>query len=380
MKNAIIFFIVICAFCNLNAQHHVYQNFSLHDPEKETIAQLINEYINGRLKSEQVFVDYDIKTFKSIDIAKEALSLGGTLYNITFDANILSIKKEGDNYMVQVMFYWHNPETTNRTISVLGIMDFWVRKENNNWKISNYLNYYSRQWSTTTVGNFKFIYYPEFPFDNHKAKKAVDFYNGLNDFFGISQTEFLTYFIAQNCDDIYKLSGFEYFISEGNDNNLCAIYDEKNSIIYTNPSKGEMHLHEIIHTLNKHFPTCNDMLKIGLSCYINNAGSRGNDAMYHVKRFIDYAEINNVDFENFENLENVDEYTNISYVIGPTLCNAIYRKGGKELLLDFMNNTKDMTVFKSKLKKEFKIKDFKTFFKEEMSIYINQNKSLINIE
>jgi len=379
MKNAIIFLTVLFAFCNLSAQHQVYQNFSLQDQEKETIAQLINEYINGEIKPEQVFVDYDIKTFKSIDVAKEALSLGGSLYNITFDANILSIKKEGDNYMVEVMLYWHNPDTVSKSITVLGIMDFWVIKESSKWKISNYLNYYSRQWSTTTVGNFKFIYFPEFPFDNHEARKAVDFYKGLNDFFGITQTEFLTYYIAQNCDDISKLSGFEYFISEGNNSNLCAFYDEKNSIIYTSPSEGETHLHEIIHTINKHFPTCNTMLKIGLSCYINNAGSRGNDIMYHVKRFIDYAETNNVDFENFENLENVDEYTNIAYVIGPTLCNAIYRKGGKELLLDFMNNTKDMNDFKAKLKKEFKIKDFKTFFKQEMSICLKQGKSLINI-
>lgn len=262
----------------------------------------------------------------------------------------------------------------------MGIVNFWIKKESGLWKISNYLNYHTLNWSSKNHGAIKFVYYPEFPFDNNKAEKSALFYTNLMEYFGINKKENLMYYITQNCDDLNKLSGFEYFISEGNDSNICGYYDEKNNIIYSTASFGETHFHEIIHTINKHFPTFNSLLKTGLSSYINDAGTRGGAVFYHIKKFNVYLKSHKVDFENFDEIENVDEYTNASYVIGSTLCNAIFRKGGKKLLLEFMNDTNEIGEFKAKLKKEFNIKDFKSFFEKEMDVYLKQGKSLIYFE
>lgn len=372
--------IFILFFTYVHSQHIVYENFSLNNPTKIEIVKLISDYINNKTSASEVFTKYDKETFKTIDITKEALSLNGSLYQINSDANILSIKKEGDNYIAQVMLYWHTKEKEEDRISVLGIVNLWIKKENDSWKISNYLNYYSSNWSSTTVGNIKYIYYPEFPFDIHKAEEALNFYKILSDYFNIKNPDNLTYYITKNCDDIRKISGFEYFISDGNNDNICGFFDDKNNIIYTTVSFDEIHLHEIIHTINKHFPNCNSTILTGVSSYINDAGSRGANFMYHIKKFKEFIKTNNVDFENFYDIENVDEYTNAGYVIGATLCNAIYRKGGKKLLLEFMINTKDNNSLKAKIKKEFNIKDFKTFFINEMDIYLKQGKSLLYFE
>ena len=380
IKNSMLAMIFFISSFSINAQHKTYQNFELVNPVKTELTSLLNSYINSEVAPEEIFSKHNIEKYKTIDIMKESLSLGGSLYSITFDANILSIKNEGENYIVQAMLYWHNSDSKEKPITVLGIMNFRFVKDEGNWKITNYVDYHTQNWSTQKVGNITYIYYPEYPFDKRTAQNAVDFYQKLSDTFGIKKPAELTYYIAKNCDEINLMSGFEYFISEGSNSNICAFIDDKNNIIYSTATFGEGHLHEIIHTLNKHFPSANTYMLIGLSAYINDAGSRGSDMLFHIKRFQEYTLSNNLDFEKFEDFENMDDYTNISYVTGTLLCNAIYRKGGLSLLKSYLQNTEDISVFKNRLKKEFKIKSFETFFKNEIDFFIKQKRSLFYIE
>jgi hypothetical protein len=374
LTTIIAFLYSLCA----NAQHSVYQNLDFGNATNKEISTLIEKYINSEIKPEDAFSQYDIDTYKTIDVMKESLSLAGSLYAITFDANILSIKTEGENYIVKTMVYWHND--ANKTITVLAVLDFWVKRENSQLKISNYLNYYTQHWSTVTVDTIKYVYNSDFAFDIQSAQIAVNFYNGLYKLFNIKGQEKLTYFIANNCNEVNQMCGFDYFISQGNDSNLCAFYDQENDIIFSGNSEREMNLHEIIHTINKHFPTANQYMLIGLSCYINDAGSKGKDVLFHLKRFLEYSKVNQLDYENFDSFENIDNYTNIAYVTAPIICNAIYKKGGINLILDFLKDTKDIAVFKAKLKKEFKIKSFEAFFKSEFEVYLKQKKSLLYID
>ena len=48
------------------------------------------------------------------------------------------------------------------------------------------------------------------------------------------------------------MCGFDYFIGEGSESNLCAFYDEKNNIVYTHTAFGELHQHEIIPSSAEH--------------------------------------------------------------------------------------------------------------------------------
>ena len=141
--------ILLLIFGNCLAQEHeVYQNIELKNQDKTEITYLIKDYINGKVTADKVFAKFDIETYKSIDVYKEALSLGGSLYQITSDINILSIKREGSNYFVSTMFYWTNKQNdeNKNTITVLAIIDFWVLKVDNQWKISNYINYQTKNW------------------------------------------------------------------------------------------------------------------------------------------------------------------------------------------------------------------------------------------
>jgi hypothetical protein len=362
------------------AQHTVYQNLDSGNKTYNEIALLIEKYVNSEIQTEEAFCRYDISTYPTVDVMKESLSLDGSLYTIAFDANIISIVPEGENYIAKAMLYWHNDGYEAKTITVLGIANFWIKPEGGKLKISNYLNYYTQNWSTATVGNITYVYYPEFPFDRHSAQTAVDFYSGLCVLLDIEGRDKLTYFIANNCREVSQMCGFSYFIGEGNNANLCAFYDEKNNFIFSGNAEEEANLHEIIHIINRHYPNANPYMLMGLSCYINDAGSRGKDILFHLKRFLEYAKSKNIDFENFEDLGNIDDYTNIDYVTGGIICNALYRKGGIKLVKDFLKDTLDMAVFKAKLKKEFKFKDFKSFFTSEFEIYLKQKKSLLYIE
>ena len=105
-----------------------------------------------------------------------------------------------------------------------------------------------------------------------------------------------------------------------------------------------MHLHEIIHAMNVHFPQAHYLLKTGLSCYINDASSRNQENIFHFNKFENYIKTNNLNFEKFEEFENIDEITSFQYVTGPLICNAIYRKGGKKLLLEYLNNTNHLLL------------------------------------
>ena len=241
------------------------------------------------------------------------------------------------------------------------------------------MNYYTKNWSKTKVGNIEYIYNPDHPFDLQKAKFADNFYKNLLLKFNINSSEIIRYYISKNCYDLYRMCGFDYFIGEGSESNLCAFYDEKNNIVYTHTAFGELHQHEIIHVLNKHFENCNTLIKIGLSCYINDSSTRNLPIFYHFDNFEKYNRSVKLDFENFEDFENIDENTNISYVTGTLICNAIYRKGGMKLLLEYMNSTYEIEELKQKLKKDFKIIDFELFFLNEIKIYKKQGRSLLYI-
>lgn len=381
MKYSLSIFLFLISINNSIAQHLVYQNFDIKNEEKNQIVSIISSYINGNYKASQIFSSFDISNYKSIDLYKESLSLDGSLYDITYDVNVLSIKKEGENYFANCLLYWHNNDTEDgkKTITILGIVDFWVVKNDGKWKISNYLNYHTKNWSKISVGNIEYIYNPEHPFDLQKAKFAADFYKNILVYFNINSNEILRYYIGKNCYEIYKMCGFDYFIGEGSENNLCAFYDEKNNIIYTSTTYGELHHHEIVHVLNKYFENCNVLIKIGLSSYINDGSSRNLPIFYHFENFENYLKKEKLDFENFENFQNIDETTNISYVTGALICNAIYRKGGKKMLLEYMNSTKEIKDLKEKLKIDFKVKNFESFFLNEIKNYRKQGKGLLFI-
>ncbi len=371
--------ILLLIFGNCFAQDHkVYQNIELKNQDKTEITNLIRDYFNGKIVAENIFTEFDKQTYKSIDVYKEALSLGGSLYQITSDINILSIKSEGNNYLVSAMFYWPNKqEGTSDAITVLAIIDFWIIQVDNQWKISNYINYHTKNWSSMQIGNFLYFYHPNHPFDIVKAQKANTFYEKFCDYFALPKSKLIRYYIAKNCEDISQLFGYKYFISNSVNNGLCAFYDDQNELIATSTSYGEMHLHEIIHTMNVHFPKAHYLLKTGLSCYINDASSRNQENIFHFNKFENYIKINDLDFNKFDEFENIDEVTSFQYVTGTLICNAIYRKGGKNLLLEYLNNTKTSDELKRKLVKDFTIKSFKEFFINELNHYRSQGKSLL---
>ena len=377
MKQLFNFFLILM-YVQSFGQKKVYENFEIgeQNSQKTEILKLISDYYN-KVNAAQIFTQYDQLNYKSIDLASFSTGFDGGLLDIVYKINVLSINKIGSNYMAKNLLYWEDEQSKN--ITVLAIQDLHIINDNGKWKISNFLNHQIKDWHSIEIGKIKYFYNQSHSFNEINAIEANNFLDKLLKKFKINSDVTLKYFIAENCNDVKKLNGFEYLIGESQ-TNLCAFYDNENDIVYTSTAFGEKHLHELIHVLNKFFPQANDILKIGLSSYINDASSKNLPITFHFKNLNNYLLTSKLDFENFENLTNLDQFTTISYVTGYLICNAIYRKGGIELLIDYLNKIKTTEELKVRLKKDFKFNNFESFFMNELQIFKAQKKSLLYIE
>lgn len=358
----------------------IYKNFSLENPTKDSIYQVLEAYLNDNKNTSKYFCAEDIKKYPSVDLVRECCGLSGSFYMIYFKVNVLYIKQLQDYYVAKTMLYWpDNSDSTNIKTVVFATNNYLFKKENGDWKLENYLNYYTSQWAGREIGDLHYYYPKSYAFNENRAKATADFYTRLLKKFEIPEVKKLSYYIADDCDQIYRMQGLDYFMGEGYNGNICGFYDDVNSIIYSTAHYGEAHLHEIIHALNKHFPNSNSMLQIGLSAYINDAGTRNLPILYHIEKLEKHLQTHEMDFEKFETLENLDETTNLSYIFGALICNAIYRKGGMPLLIDYMKSSKNTVEFKSRLLLDLEAKTFQEFFTNEIEIYKKQGKSLLYI-
>lgn len=339
------------------------------NPEKEKIFAIVKEYLQLKNDSIDLFwSDEDKARYPGRDLIKNAMGLGGHFYKFKYDCNILSISEIGSNYLVKCAFYSIEQDSS---MSLFAIVNYILRKDGGSYKFSNYLNYYTANWLQKKVGRIIYHYPTNFPFDLEKANRANTFLDSLGKWFSVSN-DTLNYYIPVNCTEGLKMAGFEYAMGEGRELNLCGYYDNVNKIIYSNFTQGELYKHELIHSINSHYPNAHSYLLSGIAAYIDDAGSLGKPERYHIKRYLDHIEKAETDLNNFCQINYFDETTFPLYVFGATICNAILRKGGLQLLKKAMSKTKNDDQLISFLVENFNIKDFNSFFKMEFKIYLEQ--------
>ena len=221
----------------------------------------------------------------------------------------------------------------------MAIANVVAKKENNVYKLYNWLPFYSKNWLEKQVGLIHYKYHPQHPFNIFKAEKANELIQSL-----VSKLEIKVdrgeYYIAPNCLEIMQLKGFDHIVGEGNNlNNLCGFYDRFNNIIYSNSISGENYEHEIVHLINNFFPKAHGLFLNGLSDYfIEDNIKLGLSITEHFRRMDEhlekYPEINLNELDIFYEMGGV---TSPSYFLGIILCHLCIEKGGIILLKEALN-------------------------------------------
>lgn len=309
------------------------------------------------------------ENYKSYDLLKSEGWLSPSLYGLKPKNTVLSIKNNGDYYIIKSIFYWVYPKTLHT--STLAITNVIAKKQKGEYKLFNYLPYHTQTWNRSKIGIIEYIYHPMHPFNNYKAQKANDLIDKLIRTFNI-KVDKVEYYIALNCDEIYKLKGFDFVIGMGREPNLCGFYDRFNNIIYSNSQEGEYYEHEIIHLINNFFPKAHGLFLNGLSAYIGSKAHLGQSLDFHIKRMNLYLNTHTeIDLTNFSNFYQMDDQTTPSYILGAIICHLVLEKGGIELLKKALNSGNSDDDLYRFIKKELNIeqKNLNKYMRKKITEY-----------
>ena len=354
------------------------------DRNKKEIFNLWKSYLESVANEDTV-----LKEWNSIDkqqyVSPDFLSSEGFLspglyglYKMGYLNKVLEIApllEDPARYMIRSMFY---APLENDTY-ILAITRHIAAKEDDEYKLFNWTPYHTRNWIRKTVGRIHYIYYPEFEFDELNAEKA----NGLIDLFrdklGTNIPDSITYYIAQNCDEIQKLKGFDYVITMG-DNvcNVCGFTDRVNHIIYAERTHGENYQHELTRLINPSFPNAHYYIIQGLAEYFNTSDGQLGITRKEIFKIMDQwlKEHPKEDVINEQSeFHTMNNQVAPDYSIGMIICHSLYEKGGYKLLKEALIAGNDDDSFFSFLNNKIGVnqKNFNKWIRGQISRYVNED-------
>lgn len=350
MKTTVVLAVIcICLGTGAKAAHPIKTslNFSidtLHqsDPNIKKVFKCWEGYLKANpdsLFNNSYWNEKDKQRYTSYDLLKSEGFLSPGLYAFKLQNTVLSITNIGEKYIIRSMFYKVNNENGNANIMAITNTIAQV-DEQGTVKLSNWLHHHIRDWHHKKVGMIDYYYYPDYPFNIFQAEKANKFISFLKDKFDI-KADRVEYYIAQNCDEIMRLKGFDYVITMGeNALNLCGFFDRFNNIIYSNAVKGEYYEHELTRLLNNFYPNSHHLFLNGLSDYfIEDNMKLGLPINEHFKRIDNYLQKNpHIDLNNLTSFYSLDDITPPLYFIGLVLTQKTLEKGGIGLLKKAMQS------------------------------------------
>ena len=292
----------------------------------------------------------DKQRFKIPDLILGDGIFSPTIYKYHYRFQVTDIRPEGDDlFIITTLVYTTNDSvvTENAELKTLCI------KENGTYSLSNFINYHTTGWVHRKIGRINYHYFPGFPFDDLDAALANKTLDSICSWFNIPRDLTIEYFIARDCDEIYKIRGYNFVgYNAGKYRPLCGFFD--NNVVFSNAREGANYQHELAHVINEYYPDCNDIIKIGLSAYINTgkSGHLGKPIAFHIRRVNEYLQKHpELSLEHFTDFTTLDDHTNPQYSNGTIIIDNLLKKGGLPLLLQCMKETKADDQFYAFVKK-----------------------------
>lgn len=341
--------------------------------DRNKIVKLWSNYLKSNpneINNNPYWSENDKLKYKSYDLLKSEGFLSPSLYYFQLSNKILSISKTKNDYVIKSAFY------DNKTFDIYAITNVIATKINDNFYLTNYQPKLIKDWQTKTVRKITYHYFPEYEFNTIKAEEANNYLMKICTVFELEPQK-IDYFICRDCEDIFRIKGFDYVLSMGNANE-CAFFDKFNNIIYATAHAGENHQHEITHFINNYFPNANELLLTGLSAYWGEENAhKGKPLIYSVTRVNEYLKNHpEIDLNKPNEFWKIDEETNPQYVTGAIICDLAIEKGGITMLKKILNNSKSDEELLYLIENELKIKkgDLNKIIRKKIEKISNENK------
>jgi hypothetical protein len=349
------------------------------DQNKVVIYNLWKSFVEAHNDSTSNFPQWnnaDKLRWKQPDLISSEGYINADIYR--YLNKVLEITPQSDAYVIRSMFY--TPYTDYSDVFVLALVNHIAKKDDSGeFKLYNWQDYYSRDWQRKSVGSIDYCYYPGYSFNEDKAQEA----NALIDLFRTKLKaeipQHITYFIARNLDDEYRLKGYDYVVGMGDQmGNTGGSIDRRNKIIYGDVAHGEIYHHELARLLRLSYPDMHFLLNQGLAEYVNSTQMQfGLPVRQHFARMKDWLDANPQ--EDISNLDSpfysMDNQTAPAYQVGMVVCNELYKNGGYEALVRAMKAGEDDAVFYAFLKKEIGIgqQDFNKWMRSKIAKYSTED-------
>jgi hypothetical protein len=341
--------------------------------ERNKIVKLWSDYLKSNpdeINNNPNWCENDRIKYKSYDLLKSEGFLSPSLYYFQLNNKILSISKTENDYIIKSAFY------DSETYDIYAITNVVATKINDIFYLTNYQPKLIKDWQTRTVGNIIYHFYSDYQFSEEKAAQANAYLNKICSVFEL-KPEKINYFICRDCEDIFRVKGFDYVLSMGNGTE-CGFFDKYNNIIYATAFAGENHQHEITHFINNYFPNANELLLTGLSAYWGEENAhKGKPLLYSAKRVNEYLKNHpEIDLNKPNEFWKLDEETNPQYVTGAIICDIAFEKGGISTLKRFLNKSKSDEEFLLFIEKELKVKkgDLNKIIRQRIEKISKENK------
>ena len=350
------------------------------DPNKVVVYDLWKSFVEAHNDSTTDFPqwnDADKIKWKYPDLVNCDGYLTTDLYS--YLNKVIEIRPENDVYVIRSMFF--TPYNENTEIYVLAITNHIAKKdENGEFKLYNWIDYNTRNWPRKAVGVFDYCYYPGFDFNEDIAREANNTVTMFRDKLGANVPNRITYYIAQNQDEEFKIKGFDYVAGMGDHvGNTGGSTDTNNFIVYGDSVHGENFEQEICRaTVNATYPNVHFLLTQGIAGYVHQGKEEfGLTYRQHYQRMKDWLEAHpNDDIANYNSRFYImDNQTAPTYLVGKIVCYELYKKGGYDALKRAFNTKPTVEDFFTFLKKEIGIdqKDFNQWMRKQIAKYTTQD-------
>jgi len=334
--------------------------------EVKKVQKLFEDYIHSRpdsIYNNPFWSDTDKEIKGHFDILYGEFQ--PSLY-MGFPIHILSIKSNNGVFEIKAMF--SSCREDNKPY-VLAIMNYIAKKDNNEYKLSNYLYESRAKWNKQKIGLITFYFPLYHQFDTLKANRLNDFSFELCKNLKIKPTEY-EYYFSDEYDELQKLKGIDYCIGMGGESKPTGIGGNFRAFI---SGLGEDNFHEPFHILMGDNFKCHMWANEGAATYFG--GSRGKDMIWHLSKVNEYLNSNeNIDLNNLLTLRTLDEYTDFRYAIGGFVVQLVFEKGGWTLLRQFLNSGNTDNDYYLSIEKclGVKRKDLNSFLRQEIKNEVNK--------
>lgn len=129
-------------------------------------------------------------------------------------------------------------------VKPIALYRVYATREGGRWVLANALPRATRHWKRETIGHVTFVYPPTHAFDRASARGSAGFVDSLARAFDVPVPVGITYYLADNVDDIFRARGLDFFPTAGD-----TIYGQSltgDNLVVT-AGVGERHRHELSH-------------------------------------------------------------------------------------------------------------------------------------